>query len=182
MLVSNQEYEKLLDDVKSEFPDFKVVKKSQSGLMKAIGGFLKVITFGRMNTFMTSFITTIGTTVYVPDMWDTRSPSAKAITMRHERVHMRQARDVGRLKFSLLYIFLPVPLVWAYYRARFEKEAYEESLKAYHEYYGEKFLTSALKENIVGHFTSAEYFWMWPWKESIEKWYDEVINKITTSN
>lgn len=178
-MISGSDYQKLLDDIKKEFPEFKIVKKTQSGLMKAINGFLKVITFGKMNTFMTSFITTIGTTVYVPDSWDSKSSSARAITMRHERVHMRQARDVGRIKFSLLYLLCPVPLIWAYYRMKFEKEGYEESLKAYNDYYGKKFFTPTLKESIVKHFTTAEYFWMWPWKNSIEKWYDKVVSDIT---
>lgn len=175
-------YQSLLDDIKAEFPDFMIVKKQDSRLMKAIDSFLKVITFGKMNTFMNSFITTVGNTVYVPEEWDSRSPSTKAITMRHERVHMRQSRDVGRIKFSLLYIFFPFPTLVAYYRMKFEQEAYEESLKALFEYYGPKFLTQATKDNIVEHFTSAEYFWMWPWKSGVEKWYDKVVAKIKSAN
>ena len=178
-MLSTEGYDKLLEEVNEEFPDFKILKKSESSLMKTIGKLLKIISFGKMTTFMDSFITTIGTTVYVPDSWDARSVSSKAITMRHERVHMRQARDFGRIAFSLLYLFLPVPLIFAYFRMKFEKEAYEESLKAAYEYYGTKLFTQALKDDIVQHFTSAEYMWMWPWKKSIEEWYDSVVEGIT---
>ena len=177
-MLDSKGYQSLLEDVKTEFPDFKIVKKEDSFLMKAINAFLSAITFGKMNSFMKSFITTIGNTMYVPSEWDLKSPSTKAITVRHERIHMRQSRDVGRIKFSLLYLLFPFPTVVAYYRMKFEQEAYEESLKALFEYYGSKFLTQATKDNIVNHFTSAEYFWMWPWKAGVEKWYDKAVSKI----
>ena len=178
-MLSNDGYNKLIDDIKKEFPDFKIIKKTDSRFMKLINFFLRVASFGKMKTFMDSFITTIGTTVYVPDSWDARSVSSKAITMRQERVHMRQAREFGRITFSLLYLLFPVPAVFAYFRMKFEKEAYEESLKAAYEYYGTKLFTQALKDDIVQHFTSAEYMWMWPWKKSIEEWYDGVVAGIT---
>lgn len=178
-MLSNEGYDALLAEIKQEFPDFKVLKKSESTLMKVIDKTLKVISFGKMNSFMDDFITTIGNTVYVPEKWDGRSASTKAITMRHERVHMRQSQRVGRVLFSLSYLFFPVPILFAHYRAKFEKEAYEESLKAIHEYYGPKFFTPALKEKIVSHFTSAEYMWMWVNKKSVEYWYDSVVAGIT---
>jgi hypothetical protein len=181
-MISSTDYAKLLNDIKKEFPDFMIVKKTQSKLMTFINGFLKVITFGQMKTFMDSFVTTIGNTVYVPDSWDSKSPAGKAITIRHERVHMQQSKKYGRIAFSLLYLLTPLPTIAAYYRTKFEKEAYEESLKAYNEYYGKKFFTQALKDNIVQHFTTAEYFWMWPWKKSVEKWYDDVVEDITKNN
>lgn len=178
-MLSNEGYDELLKKIREEFPNFKVLKKSESSLMKTIGRFLKFVSFGKMTTFMDSFITTIGTTVYVPDSWDSRSSSSKAITMRHERVHMRQARDWGRIAFSFLYLFFPLPFVFAYFRMKFEKEAYEESLIAAYEYYGTTLFTQALKDDVVQHFTSAEYMWMWPWKKSVEEWYDGVIKGIT---
>ena len=100
-MLSSEGYDKLLDEIKTEFPDFKLMKKKDSKLMNAIDGFLKVITFGQMMNFMESFVTTIGNTVYVPSAWDSKSPSAKAITMRHERVHMRQSKIMGRLKVKV---------------------------------------------------------------------------------
>lgn len=181
-MLSNENYEKLLAEIKEEFSDFEVVKKSESRLMKSIDAFLKIATLGKMKSFMDSFVTTVGNTVYVPDGWSTRSTASKAITMRHERVHMRQSKSIGRFKFSLLYLLAPVPVVWAYYRTKFEKEGYEESLRAYNEYYGKKFFTLALREHVVNHFVSAEYFWMWPWKKSIEQWYDALVSEITKND
>ena len=178
-MLQKEEYEDLLKSIALEFPDFKLVKKTDSKLMILIDVLLKVLTFGKMKKFMNQFITTLGNTVYVPDDWDDSSSSSKAITLRHERVHMRQSKKMGRFAFSIAYLFLPVPVLFAAYRRKFEMEAYEESLRAYNEYYGKKFFTPALKEHVVKHFTSAEYFWMWPWKESIEQWYDNVVEEIT---
>jgi len=178
-MLSSEEYEALLEEVKREFPEFKIVKKTESSLMKAIAAFLRLITFGKMNSFMDKFITTLGQTVYVPSSWDANSPATNAITIRHERVHMRQSRDHGSVKFSLLYLFAYLPIGLAYYRTKFEKEAYEESLRAVHDYYGSKFFTKALKENVVNHFVSAEYLWMWYNRKHIEEWYDVTVEQIT---
>lgn len=173
----------LEQEIREEFPAFKIVQKSTSRLMRAIDIFLKVITFGLMRTFMTRFITTIGYTVYVTEAWSYKSPNARMITLRHERVHMRQRKRYGALWFGFLYLFSYFPLVFAYHRAKFEKEAYEETLNAIAELMpstGMKTLQSLeFREMIVRHFTSAEYFWMWPFRKSIETWYDGIVSRIS---
>lgn len=173
------DYEALEAEVREEFPDFKVENKADSGLMKAIDVVLKVITFGQMKAFMTGFITTLGTTVYVPEGWDDHPETGRMEVLRHERVHMRQARKYGRFLFSLMYVALPLPTVFAHFRKKFEQEAYEESLKAMQEYYGDAVLLDpTVKARMVGHFTSAEYFWTWPWNASISKWYDDAVGRL----
>lgn len=169
-------YSDLLADMRKEFSNFEVVPKSESRLMKVIDVFLKVITFWQMKTFMTSFTTTLGNTVYVSPNWKDRSESSRIITLRHERVHMRQARRYTRFLFSVLYA-LVLPAVWTF-RAKFELEAYEETMRAAAEIYGPEALNDKLKESLVGHFTSAEYFWMKPFKGSVEEWYDETRKKV----
>ena len=54
----------------------------------------------------------------------------------HERVHLRQFARHGRLLMSILYVLLPLPMGLAYCRARFEREAYEETIRAAFEVYG----------------------------------------------
>lgn len=177
-MLSNEEYQNLLKETKKEFPNFEILQKRESNLMTAIDVFLKIITLGNLRTFMSGFITTIGQKVYVPRGWDLYPPSSKAKIIRHEKIHMKQAEKYGRLLFSLLYIFLPFPVGVAYFRKKFEQEAYEESLKALYEYNGEKSLTPKLRQETIDHFTTAQYFWMWPWKKDIEEWYDSVVEKI----
>jgi hypothetical protein len=164
---------------RKEFPGFRVVKKSESGLMKTIDIFLKVITLWKMKDFMTMFITTIGEVVYVPDSWEKRPYQSKMVVLRHERVHMRQGQKYTKLLYSFLYLFFPLPTLVSYFRMRFEREAYEESLRAMKEYYGIGSIQNAkLREDTIKHFTSAEYFWMWPWKKSLGKWYDGFVEKL----
>lgn len=173
-------YEKILVETKTEFSDFCILKKNESSLMKFIDVALKIITMGQMRIFMTGFITTLGQVVYVPEDWDIMTMSNKSVIIRHERVHMRQARKYSRFLFSVLYLFVPLPGGLSYFRKKFEQEAYEESLKAHYEYHGEKAFTPQLKENIISHFMSSQYFWMWPFRKNLECWYDKFVVKLLT--
>jgi len=177
-----EEYQKIIEETKLEFPDFEILPKKESKLMKVIDIALKIITFGQMKNFMTGFITTIGNKVYVPETWDNNTLTSKAEIIRHERIHMRQAKRYGRFLFSLLYLALPLPTVFAYFRKKFEQEAYEESLKALYEYHGESVFTPRLKNFFISHFVSANYFWMWPFQKNLESWYDGVVSKIKSGN
>lgn len=176
-MLTESNYEALITEIKEEFPDFRIEKKSESQLMVIIDALLRIITFGQMRMFMDKFITTLGNTIYVSTEWDNGSIPNKMSILRHERVHMRQARKYGRFLFSFLYL-AGLPAGLAYFRKKFEQEAYEESLRAYHEYYGKEVFTEDLKDSIVRHFTSSEYFWMWPWKKDVENWYDKIVSKI----
>ncbi len=167
--------------IRKEFPKFKIVRKSTSTLMKAIDIFLKVITFGQMKRFMT-FVTTVGTTVYVFEEWSERSTTSRIIILRHERVHMRQRKKYGSFLFTFLYLFFPFPVFFAYYRRKFEMEAYEETMKSLVDLLPatskRTLRSSTFKEAMVKHFTTAEYFWMWPFKGAISRWYDEAVKRL----
>lgn len=166
-------------ETRVEFPGFRIRQKNQSWLMKVIAAFLWVITLGRQRTFMTGYITTLGPTVYVPEGWHNWHESRRLAILRHERVHMRQARRYGFVLFALLYVFVPLPLGLAYCRARFEWEAYEESMRAAVEQHGKKLLDdNRYRASIVREFTSAAYGWMWPFPRAIERWYDASKKKI----
>ena len=174
-----EDYEALLVEIKKEFLDCEMIKKTDSKLMKLIDVCLKVITFGQMKTFMTSLITTLGGKIYVIEKWESTRLVDKVEILRHERVHMRQAKKYGRFLFSFLYLLFPLPIGLAYFRKKFEQEAYEESIRTIYQYHGEKAASSSLiKEFIISQFTSANYFWMWPFRNNLEKWYDATIKKI----
>jgi hypothetical protein len=167
----------LQNEISHEFPDFRLRKKGESTLMRLIGFVLMVMTFGKNRDFMTRFTTTLGNTIFVPDDWEKRLPMSQCITLRHERVHMRQSKKYGRLMFSFLYLFWPLPVFRATWRRRFEQEAYEESIRAMHEY-GEDPANYVYRVRMILHFTSSEYFWMWTKESDIEEWFDSTVSRI----
>lgn len=178
-----EEYEKLIVDTKQEFPGFEIIEKKDSTLMKVIDACLKIITFGQMKLFMTGFVTTLGQKVYVPDVWKDYLLASKVEVLRHEIVHMRQAKKYGRVLFSILYLLVPFPTGVAYFRKKFEQEAYEESLRAMYVWRGAKVLDSKdVRERILSNFTSASYFWMWPFRKDLDAWYDSIVEKIKKEN
>jgi hypothetical protein len=154
-------------EIKAEFPCFKTLYKKDSWLMKLLG-------FVMGKTFTASFVTTINGIVYLPTVWDSWSAGVQCAVLRHERVHMRQARRLTYPLFIFLYllVFFPVGLAW--FRTRFEQEAYVTSLAAYKEY-GLDYKSPARKATMVAYFTGPAYAYMWPFKRSVESWFDRTV-------
>ncbi len=172
--------EALIADIQAEFPSFRIVKKEESGFAKAIDVALRIVTFGGQREFMTRYYTVIGDTLYVPEGFDDFDPVDVMVTLRHERIHLKQRRRYTMPVFAVIYLLLPFPLGLAYGRARIEWEAYTETLRAVRDLRGEDALrSSALKSRIVSQFTSAAYGWMWPFRSQVEAWYDAAVREIT---
>lgn len=163
-------------DIGREFPDFKMVPKSESWMMKVIAAFLFVCSFGKTK-FLQQFTTTIGHTIYLPVEWSMYSPTAQCGVLRHERVHMRQQKRMGRFVFSFLYLIPYFPVFFARGRCMLEMEAYEESMRALHEYGGD-IQNAVYKERMVQNFIGPAYLWMWPFRGSVEKWFDMACSSI----
>jgi hypothetical protein len=169
----------LMAEILSEFPSFRLLVKGESRLMKVIDVLLRVLTLGRTKTFLTDFVTTIGYTVYAPQSWlDDPAPFNLLVTLRHERVHMRQRRKYGMFLFSLLYLFVPLPAGLAYFRMAFEREAYTESLMAAAElgHVPEIVYDAGWRDVVIPAFTGPAYFWMWPFKKSVTAWYQSTAD------
>ncbi|NUP11520.1 MAG: hypothetical protein HOW73_36205 [Polyangiaceae bacterium] len=171
--------DRFLDEMRAEFPRFRIIKKEESPFSKAIDVALRIVTFNGQREFMTRYYTVIGDTLYVPQGFDNFDPVDVVITLRHERIHLRQRRRYTFLGMSIIYLLLPFPLGLAYGRARIEWEAYTETLRAVRELKGEQAMRSqALRQRIISQFTSAAYGWMWPFRSTIERWYDEALKEI----
>jgi len=174
-----QIYTQTLNELRSEFEDFKLQRKSTSRFMQLLSFLLTVITFGKSTDFMTSLVTTVGNTIYIPTDWDARDTLQRTCILRHERVHMRQRRRLGSFLFTLKYLMWPLPIIFAIGRRNLEREAYEESMRASLFFYGMSALENLeYRADMVGHFASPNYFWMWPFSKSNESWYDDVIEKL----
>ena len=166
-------------DAQKEFPDFNIRMKSTSTFMKVISTLLLVLTFGTQRKFMTNYITTIYHTVYVPSEWATMSENSKVAILRHERIHMRQARRLSFPLFMFLYLFVPLPMGLAYCRARLEWEAYTESMRAVVDINGPAILDDPkYKKSITDQFTTGMYGWMWPFSSVVSGWYETVKKQI----
>lgn len=166
-------------EIKKEFPDFKIVRKEDSGLMHAIDFFLKVISFGKMNRFMQDFTTTIYHTIYTPSDWDSMTDAQIVGVLKHEAVHMRQANKYSFPIYSFLYLFFPLPAFFAYFRAKFEMEAYEVTMKVAVERSGPEILSNEkFKKFITSQFTGPSYLWMFPFEDKVNSWYEETAKRI----
>jgi hypothetical protein len=169
----------LIFEILSEFPSFRLLVKGESRLMKVIDVLLKVLTLGRTKTFLIDFVTTVGYTVYVPKSWlDDPAPFNLLVTLRHERVHMRQRRKYGMFLFSFLYLLFPLPAGLAYFRMAFEREAFTESLMAAAElgHVPDIVHGAGLRDVVISAFTGSVYMWMWPFKKSVTAWYDRTAD------
>ncbi len=171
--------EALLAEIREEFPRFRLIRKDRSRFQRVIHYTLIVVTFGQMRQYLDGYHTTMGRRVYVTSDWEERLPESRYMTLRHERVHLRQFRRYTLPMMTLLYVFLPLPLGLAYFRARFEKQAYEETIRAGAEVWGLEYVSAeGFRDDIIEQFTGPSYGWMWPFRQNLENWYDSVLAKI----
>jgi hypothetical protein len=175
--------EAFIAEIREEFPDFRIVPKRDSRLSRLIDVLLRGLTFGAQREFMTRYHTVLWNTLYVPDAWAETPDLSRVITLRHERIHMRQRRRYGDVLMTFLYVFPFFPLGLAYGRARIEWEAYRETLVATAELRGlEAARSPALRSHILRQFTSGAYGWMWPFPGMLGRWYDEALWDVERTN
>jgi len=166
----------LLVEIQKEFPTFRIVKKQDSFFMRVLHRLLFVVTIGKMTSFLQQYTTTLGTTVYVPTSWELFSDVTKVVILRHERVHMRQASRFSFLLFAFLYIFMWLPLGLSWWRAKFEMEAYAETIQADCDL-GVDVKGPKYKKWMISQFTGPSYGWMWPFRKTIEQWFDTTLTR-----
>lgn len=171
--------ERLIAEICEEFPKFRLVRKAEDGFSRAIDRALRLITFGAQKSYLTHYHTVIGYTLYTPESWERTPDLDRVITLRHERIHLRQRQRYGFFLMAFLYLIPFFPLGLAYGRARIEWEAYTETLRATAELCGmEQARSPALREMIVQRFTGGDYGWMWPFRGSVERWYEAALQQI----
>ncbi len=174
-------YDALVEALRAEFPTFRIVRKDRSPIHRAIHVALIVLTFGRMRSYLDSYQTTIRRTVYVTSDWDEWDPDRRYVTLRHEAVHLRQFRTYTLPGMAMLYVLLPLPMGLAWFRAHFEKEAYAETIRAAAEVWGAEYARSeAHRTHVIDQFVGPSYGWMWPFRASLERWYDQVLATLPT--
>ncbi|HET6612521.1 MAG TPA: hypothetical protein VFG83_11045 [Kofleriaceae bacterium] len=169
----------LTEEIRAEFPRFRIVRKADSPFQRLIHRALWAVTLGGMRSYLDGYVTTMGQAVYVPAGWDDEDPDHQVVTLRHERVHMRQFARLTFPGMAILYLLLPVPMGLAYARARLEWAAYRETIRATYEIYGPvRIRQPGFREHIIAQFTGPSYGWMWPFRSRIEAWYHAAIAEL----
>jgi hypothetical protein len=164
--------------LRDEFPRFRVIAKRDSRLQRAIHRALVIVTFGKMRGYLDDYVTTIGSRVYVSSDWDARTDGDRWATMRHEAVHLRQFRRWTVPVMGFLYLLIPLPMGLAYFRMRFERAAYEETIRVSAELYGRAYVEGELRAHVIDQFCGPTYGWMWPFRRSLERWYDAQVEAL----
>jgi hypothetical protein len=173
-------YDALVDALRAEFPSFRIVRKDRSPLHRAIHYALCALTLGGMTSYLEAFQTTIGCTVYVTADWEERDADDRYVTLRHEAIHLRQFRRYSLPGMAVLYLLVPLPMGLAWFRARFEKAAYAESIRAAAEVWGPDFpRRPEYRRSVIEQFTGPAYGWMWPFRRGLERWYDQVLASLS---
>ncbi|HWM87335.1 MAG TPA: hypothetical protein VNO33_15895 [Kofleriaceae bacterium] len=166
----------LLAEMSIEFPGFRVIPKSTSRSQRVLHWLLVAFTLGQNRSYLDGYHTTIGRRVYVTGNWEATSRDHRYLVLRHERVHLRQFQRYTLVGMAFLYLMVPLPLGLAYFRARFEREAYAETIRGSAELYGPAHVRErGFREHILEQFTGPSYGWMWPFRGSLERWYDGVL-------
>jgi hypothetical protein len=193
-------FQDLVTSSQKYFPDLQIKYKDQSFFMKTLG---KILFFNP--TFMTSYTTTIGSTVYFPtETFVKIRPISACVVLLHELVHIDDAHKISKPLFGFLYmsplsfIFLCLPLFllsWkialplmllfgspipSFFRMLFEKRAYMTSLYALNAL-GKRMnfdpKLDSQKTSFLGQFKDSSYYFMWPFS-NLDKEFDQAVDKI----
>lgn len=182
------------------FPNLRIKYKNKSKLMKFLGS---ILFFNK--SFMNSYTTVIGNTVYFPNENFVRLlPLSSKVILLHELVHLYDSKKFSRLLFSFLYLFpqilapfmlllllinwkimliafilflFPIP---AFFRMYFEKRAYMASLYVIYVMKNKMNYDPGLdkqKDYFIEQFSSSHYYFMWPFT-NIKKDFDKAVEKI----
>jgi hypothetical protein len=170
-------HEALLAEIREEFPSFAVLRKRGNLLQTVIAIVLAIVTIGGQRHYLTRYHTVLFGKLYVPDVWDTMVDGARYILLRHERVHLRQRRRMGDIVMALVYLLPVFPLGLAWGRARIEWEAYVETIHATAELYGID-AARKLEDEMVRRYVGPDYGWMWPFPNTIRRWFRDVIAEL----
>ena len=133
-----------------------------------------MVTLGAQSSYLDRYVTTHrGTRSTSPTTGSARPIEDRYATLRHELVHVRQFERWG-VPMAVAYLLLPLPLGLAWFRMRFEREAYEETLRVSLRARRAR-RDRALRAHVIRQFTSGAYGWMWPFPRAMARWFDELV-------
>ena len=167
-----RELEAALQD---ELPRFALVYKDESPLQRWIGRFVRPFN----SHYMTQYTTVMFGRVYFPSRsWRQQAgPEQIYATLRHEAVHLRDARRFP-IVFQLSYLFL-FPAVLTL-RAVWEWRAYLETMRVHIELHGD--IPDTLLAHIQGRFTGPDYLFMCPFPKLVRRKLEAARRRLRELN
>jgi hypothetical protein len=176
---------------KKHHPEARIVRKSDSWLMKVIGFILKPFN----PNFMKTYTTTIGGTIYVPDQFSENDDLRCLNLLAHETQHIIDYVE-NPVLFTLGYLFpqclaclsilgffgfitpwmflwflalcflAPIPAPWRY---KSELAGYRVSLLMGKKVFGyNNSEMKQIRERIKQHMTTGNYYYAWPFPQRID--------------
>lgn len=185
-------FQDLVSAAQKHFPSLQVKYKNQSTFMKFLG---TILFFNK--GFMTNYVTTIGSTIYIPDETYMKLHSVSgSVVFLHELVHIYDSGRITRSLFTFLYLlpqimalfllpllffikwWIVLPLILlclapipAYFRMTFEKRAYISSIYTLNAL-GKRLNfdphLDTQKTFFVDQFKDSYYYFMWPFDVTYE--------------
>jgi hypothetical protein len=157
----------------------KIVDK-KGWFWKTLHVLVAIFTLGGNRNFLKGYYTTIGKWIGVPEGWEDRSLAGRIAVLEHELVHVKQCAKcglgnatLGLPLFTILYLLVPLPVGLAYFRWRFEREAYAHGINVrikIEPHRRQDKIDSAVKQ-----LTTGLYGWTWPFKKSVRAWFEANI-------
>ena len=120
------------------------------------------------------FWTTFGNTIYYPNVYDLDTAKLFTEVIEHEKVHVEQYKKYGVFLFLFLYVLVPLPVVFAYFRWKFERKAYLVELKYIREHRKDLSVDEVM-ESVVGSLWN-NYLFTWP-KPLMRRWFKNQLLK-----
>ncbi len=172
-------YQSYVVELARELGELVVIQKRDSRLCLLIDKVLRALTFGKQDRFLSSYTTTLGRRIYVPDDWRYLPALERYLILRHEAVHVRQFKRFTFPGMVLLYLLLPLPFGFAGGRAWLEWQGYRETLVATWQVRGrEAAMKPELTDFIVKRFTGADYGWMWVFGGTVRRAIRKTLEKL----
>ncbi|MHA1732988.1 MAG: hypothetical protein ACTSU5_13660 [Promethearchaeota archaeon] len=165
------------EGVLREFPDFFVIFKVENHFQCLVSHVARP--FNRV--YNSHYTTTFYPGIYVPHTFLRWRPSRIVELFDHERVHLRQYRRVGgTLPFLFLYNLVPFPVLIAYVRYKWEREAYERTILHEYNWRGPEYVRSDqfIDKVMVPRLNGSEYGFTWFDKGGIRRWVLETVDKV----
>ena len=141
----------------------RVLPKADSRLMRTCGFLLRAL---GNRVFVQRYWTTIGRTIYYPAC--VADPLAHPIVLEHELVHVRQWQRWG-LWMWFSYLCLPLPVGLAWFRFRWEREAYLVDIAHAQD-----------REREIGRIVDALWFgygFAWP-RRWMQRWFEREVARV----